>query len=188
MTSKIMNIKQHNKLSKQRGITMVELLIVLGVIAVILGFIMVKAMGLRSNVDVGKAVDEVNMISQGVTTMYSSFGGDYSDVSDSDIVSLAPKNMLYGATDSQVVGTPWYNSNNDSTVTIKEGGNSSQYTLTLNSIPKDACRAIGSQFLNGVAAAVDVGGSAVTTVSELNTSCGTGDDADDGVDLGLTFN
>ncbi|MBK2124448.1 type 4 pilus major pilin [Fangia hongkongensis] len=179
--------KKCDPLKSERGLTMVELLIVIGIIAGIVAFIFIKSMTVRSDVKSSKTVDAINMIYQGVDSMFANSGGDYSTIANNDIVTLAPKNMIYSNGGNSIIGTPWYNSNNNSTITVAPTGtNNTQFTLTLNEIPNDNCRTIGSQFLNGVAAAVSANSNVVQNATALNTACDGGSGGNS--NLALTFN
>ena len=165
---------------KQQGLTMIELMIVLGIIAIVVVFILLKSEKADDSVDQSKTVDTVNLISQGIHQIYSS-SSDYSDVTNGDISPLVPKNMLHGTK----VGTAWYHGDNNSIITIAPSATKTQFVLTLNDIPQDDCEGIASQFFNGAAASVSVNGTTASKMGDIATGCQSGKGT---TTIALTFN
>lgn len=160
--------------SKQSGFGMTEMLIVIGVIAVILIYLLSKGKNMTTTVDSGKVVDAVNSIEIGVNQMYSNAGGDYTNLTNGDIVYLVPQSMVQGTGSSKKVITPWYGDNGTEIQVAPTNGNK-QFTVTLNDLPTKACQSIGANYLSGVADAVSAGGSAVTNTGDLNSKCASSD-------------
>jgi type II secretory pathway pseudopilin PulG len=167
-------IKKMRSKNKQSGFGMTEMLIIAGIVAVLLIFLLSKGKTLTTTVDSGKVVDAVNSIEIGVNQMYANAGGDYTNLTNSDIVYLVPQSMVQGTGSSKKVITPWYG-DNGTEIKVAPTNANKQFTVTLNDLPTKACQSIGANYLSGVDDAVSAGGSAVTNTSDLNTKCASSD-------------
>ena len=177
------NLKNRkNAKNKQSGFGMTEMLIVVGIVMVVIIFLLGKATNATDKVNSGKVVDAVNSIQIGVNQMFSTSGGDYSTLTDSDILYLVPKSMINGTGSSRKVVTPWYG-DNGTEIKVAPTNANKQFTVTLNDLPPAACREIGANYLNGVADSVSAAGSAVVDTSNLNSKC----DSSSKATLVLTF-
>ncbi|WP_116963532.1 type II secretion system protein [Fastidiosibacter lacustris] len=166
---------QHINLKKQRGITMVELLIGISVIAIIAVLILTYASGLWSDVKVKQTKDAVSTMSSKLVGIYAATtpgsAGRYDGISTADAFDLVPSNLIRGTGTNRAIITPWTSTISTSEITVAPYNSNIQFGITLTDIPAKACRDIGADYLGGYADEVLVGTEKVTKVSELTAKC-----------------
>lgn len=173
-----------NRQHRQGGWGLIEVIIVLAIISILVVLVIALGTKATSKAKDQNVTDTVEFISKGINEMYASTG-NYSGLTTADAIPLAPKNILHGSGAAQVMMTPWYSSNDASTITLAPTSTNSQFVVTLNEIPNDDCTKIGDSFFN-VAADISVNGVAAATPHDLATQCASGGGGNS--TLALTFN
>ncbi|MDE2030031.1 MAG: type II secretion system protein [Alphaproteobacteria bacterium] len=131
--------------SRERGFTLTEIAIVLGIIGLILGAIWVAAASVYTNQKIGKANTEVMSISQGIRALYattSSTGvADNTDETKAFCTAgVFPQDMVGDCTTPKI-SNPWSVASNSTTVktTSISAGAEDAFEITMTNIPQSGC-------------------------------------------------
>lgn len=121
-----------------KGFSLVEASIVLGIVALVIGGIWVGAAAVTENFKVSKAEEQVLTIAQELRRFY--FGSRSTAGLTTAVAinqNLFPVDMVYGST----AQNPW-----DGSVAIASvSGNTQNFSITFNNIPSDACATISTR-------------------------------------------
>ncbi|WP_203368770.1 type II secretion system protein [Cysteiniphilum marinum] len=169
----------------QQGFSLIELMIVLGIIGVISVIVATFASGIWTSSRVKQTQDLIDTMSPQIKTIYAPMGGVYTGLTTKSVLSTAPKGMVYDSAGGKVIGTPWYSKDKSSVVEIEPDSSTTQYTITLKQIPNKECGLIGAKYLNDHADKVTANGSVAINPATLDTACGAGSSGKS--DLSITF-
>ena len=146
----------------------------IGIIAAILiGGMLIKAVvskisSARESSRIQTALTLIEGMSDSISSFYEG-SSDYSKISTQTAIDLkaVPQDAVINGT---TIVTPWYSTDQSSTVTIAPGTSPVNYTITLASIPTDACAQVGQSFLKN-SASLSANGTSVKDASSLLTAC-----------------
>ena len=158
------------QLSKhQKGFSLIELGIVLGLIALTIVGVTILYNSLTGNVKNESMIKQITMISQGINKIYRASGGNYAGLTTQTVIDsgLVMSDLLHGG---NAIGTSWYGSDHNSLITVAPA-DGTKFNITLARIPKDSCTAIGSNYLHGNSLAVTANGTLVNSSDALATRC-----------------
>jgi prepilin-type N-terminal cleavage/methylation domain-containing protein len=158
-----LNIHQSKVIQKQRGVTLIELMIGIAIIAAIIaGAIMLSSTATTAN-KVKDATSNVSIIKSAIINLYAneaSFDGLSTSVLKS---SSGIPAKLKG---TNTINSPW----GVDSVSISSANSNTQATISYSNVPSDACvdftKNIYQEF-----DAVTVGGASVTSVANITTEC-----------------
>jgi type II secretory pathway pseudopilin PulG len=155
---------QTKKLHRQRGITMIETLIALGVGAVIVLFGFKLFTAAMEKVYEEQAITQITRISTGVTQLYTNFS-DYSDLTTQVVIDsgISDKSDVIG----NAIKSPW----KGSLITVNPGVNSSTFEIAISNVPKVACTPIVQAFINGDLTSVMVNSTVIIQASAIGQAC-----------------
>ena len=181
MFSLLRKIHQNNKQKKARrtpnpreqGDAVINTILAISIIA-IMGILSLKGYSYAMDkIRSGEAVTMIQQIAQGVQELFSN-NRDFTGINTATAIKsgVVHKSNVSG----EKILSPWYSSDQNSVVTIKEGARPSQFIIEMDRIPAGACAKIGGAFL-GEAAAVSANGTASKTPVELSTNCATANPA-----------
>ncbi|GGF91988.1 MULTISPECIES: type 4 pilus major pilin [Cysteiniphilum] len=165
--------------TKQDGYSVIELLIVIGVIAFLIIIVFTIGTMLWGKSKDQQMTSGVDAISQGIHSIYAAAGGNYNDVSSLVAIrSGSVPSTLVKDSAAGIIGTAWYGDDNASTIVVNPAQGGRQFSVQLNAIPSSSCTSIGSKYLNGNAISVSANGQVANGPGELATACaGNGDTA-----------
>lgn len=150
---------------QQRGFSLVELLLVLGVLAILLVAAFVVFPQVRDRNQANAEVTNLTTIKAGITNLYASKGGNYTGLATGVVnqARIFPSSMNGGVyTSSAVIRASW-----GGAVTVDAVGtapNQRQFSITMNEVPAGVCLGL----VSGAASNFDqitVGGTGVITDS-----------------------
>ena len=181
MFSLLRKMHKNNKQKKERrtpnpreqGDAVINTILAISIIA-IMGILSLKGYSYAMDkIRSGEAVTMIQQIAQGVQELFSN-NRDFTGINTATAIKsgVVHKSNVSG----EKILSPWYSSDQNSVVTIKEGARPSQFIIEMDRIPAAACAKIGGAFL-GEAAAVSANGTASKTPVELSTNCATADPA-----------
>ncbi|GGF99268.1 MULTISPECIES: PulJ/GspJ family protein [Cysteiniphilum] len=171
---------------KQEGLSLIGVLlaIVVGAIATVI------VIAYYGNVEESRKASEMQQaiatMSSNINSMAQATDGSYLGLTAQTVINSGDvvSSLIKGAAGAQVIGTSWYAGNHNSTIDVAPANGNTQFTVTLNQIPKEACSKIGRYFLGKNSQGVSGNGQAAATGPDLATACAQNDPAS----LAITFN
>lgn len=150
---------------RQRGVTLMEALVVLGIAgALIMGALQFMSSA-SSSQDVSTASRNLGMIASGVTSLYSSSavydGLDNQVLLDAEIV---PTSMIAG---TDIINA-W-----DGDVTVAPANSDRDFTIEYTQVPQSACTSLATSTFQSFQE-LAVGGTTVSTTADAATACSDG--------------
>lgn len=167
-------IKTNNiNTKKQSGFAMIEMLIALGVAAIVIIFAYVVFSYAMNKIHESRAISQINTIEAGVHELYAN-SHDFSGITTQTVIDggIAQKGDIIAST---TIGSPWYGNDSSSIVTVAPASNPGAFTVTMASVPTDSCTKVAAVFLSNN---LSVGGAVITTPTSLTTACASTDKAD----------
>jgi prepilin-type N-terminal cleavage/methylation domain-containing protein len=131
---------------RQRGFSLVEIAVVLGVVGIILGAIWVAAVSVSKKETVNQATQELQTIEQNMVTLYqnrsfpSACGGG-TDMTDAAVkADIIPSQFTYPSlAPCTKAGQPWHISAGGLTINTVSA---TSYSISFSDIPVDGCAAL----------------------------------------------
>jgi prepilin-type N-terminal cleavage/methylation domain-containing protein len=158
---------------KQSGFAMIEMLIALGVAAIVISFAYVVFSYAMNKIHESRAISQISTIEEGVQELYAN-SHNFGDITTKTIIDggIADKGDIISET---TIGSPWYGKDSTSIVTIAPASNPGAFTVTLASVPTYSCAKVAAAFLSNN---LSVSGKVVTTPASLTSACASADKAD----------
>ncbi len=171
---------------KQKGLSLIGVLlaIVVGAIATVI------VINYYNNVEESRKAGEMQQaiatMASNINSMAQATNGSYLGLTAQTVINSGDvvSSLIKGAAGAQVIGTAWYAANHNSTIAVTPANGNTQFTVTLNQIPKEACSKIGRYFLGKNSQGVAGNGRVAVSGPDLATACATNDPAT----LTITFN
>jgi len=168
----------NTNMKKQSGFAMIEMLIALGVAAIVIIFAYVVFSYAMSKIQESRAISQISTIEEGVHELYAN-SHDFSDITTQTIIDgrIADKGDIIN---KDTIVSQWYGKDSSSIVTVAPASNPGTFTVTMASVPTDSCTKVADAFLDNN---LSVGGTVITTPASLTTACASADKAD----IAVTF-
>lgn len=152
--------------NKQNGFAMVEMLIALGVAAIVIVFAYVVFSLAMGKIYESRAITQINSIENGIHQLYAN-SYDYSDINTQAIIDsgISEKGNTI---DDKIIASPWFGSNKDSIITVNPSINPGAFVITMAKVPKKSCTKVAAVFIQyGIKIGVEV----VLTPVQIATAC-----------------
>ena len=164
--------------NKQNGFAMVEMLIALGVSAIVIVFAYVVFSLAMDKIHESSAISQINNIENGINQLYAN-SHDYSDINTQAVIDsgIAEKGDII---DNKIIASPWFGSNKDSIVTVNPSINLGAFVITMANVPKKSCTKVAASFIQY---GIKIGVADVSTPVQIATACAKYQDSD----INITF-
>lgn len=153
----------------QRGVTLFELMLVLFVAAFIAAAVGTIYSRVNNSYKANATLDGVQQFVANIRGLYAQ-QGDYTGLTQATLMTsgLVPAKMCTGPASPTSCTTLIYPFG---TATVAVNGTTvSQFTITLDAVPKTSCNDLGSRFLPGVRS-MTIGGATADSTTTILTAC-----------------
>jgi len=156
---------------RRRGLTLIEAAMVLVILALVVGAVMLYYQSANANRQISATAGQLASVQQAVRAAYSG-QADLSDLTNSAISKYLPSGMVKDD------NTLRHAFNGDLSVAPGNGG--SYFTVTLASVPSDACKRLATMDMGRAVLGLTIGGGVATDTNPppytrilAESSCGT---------------